>query len=53
MLTQKGRVQRNEDVASWTRRTLHKWQMQEATLTPEVALATSTLNLPHSALPPD
>ncbi|HTU41603.1 MAG TPA: type II toxin-antitoxin system VapC family toxin [Candidatus Aquilonibacter sp.] len=48
MLTRKGRVQLDEDVVSWTRRTLEQWQLQEAPLTNEVALETSTLNLAHS-----
>jgi PIN domain nuclease of toxin-antitoxin system len=48
MLTQKGRVQLDEDVISWARRTLELWQLQEAPLTNEVALESSTLNLAHS-----
>jgi PIN domain nuclease of toxin-antitoxin system len=48
MLTQKGRVQLNEDAVAWTRRTLEQLQLHEAPLTTEVALETSTLNLAHS-----
>lgn len=50
MLTQKGRVQLNEDAVAWTRRTLEQLQLHEAPLTTEVALETSTLNLAHSDL---
>jgi PIN domain nuclease of toxin-antitoxin system len=48
MLTQKGRVELDEDVVSWTTRTVQQWQLQEAPLTVEVALETSRLNLAHS-----
>jgi PIN domain nuclease of toxin-antitoxin system len=48
MLTQKGRVQLNEDTVAWTRRTLEQLQLHEAPLTTEVALETSTLSLVHS-----
>ncbi len=48
MLTQKGRVQLNEDAVAWSRRTLEQLQLHEAPLTTEVALETSTLNLAHS-----
>jgi PIN domain nuclease of toxin-antitoxin system len=48
MLTQKGRVQLNEDAVAWARRTLEQLQLHEAPLTTEVALETSRLNLAHS-----
>jgi PIN domain nuclease of toxin-antitoxin system len=48
MLTQKGRVELNEDVVSWTRRTLEQLQLHEAPVTTEVALETSGLSLAHS-----
>jgi PIN domain nuclease of toxin-antitoxin system len=48
MLIQKGRVQLQEDVVSWTQRALRQWQLREAALTIEVALETSRLNLVHS-----
>jgi PIN domain nuclease of toxin-antitoxin system len=48
MLTQKRRIQLNEDVVTWTRRTLEKLQLHEAPLTTEVALETSVLSLEHS-----
>jgi PIN domain nuclease of toxin-antitoxin system len=48
MLTQKGRVQLNEDAVSWARRTIEVLQLHEAPLTFEVALETSTLSLAHS-----
>ena len=48
MLTQKGRVQLQEDPVSWARRTVERLQMHEAPLTFEVALETSTLSLAHS-----
>ncbi len=48
MLTQKGRIQLNEDAVTWTRRTLEKLQLHEAPLTTEVALETSVLSLQHS-----
>jgi PIN domain nuclease of toxin-antitoxin system len=48
MLTQKGRVQLNEDAVAWTRRTLEQLQLHEAPLTTEVALETSPLGLAHS-----
>ncbi|HTR24918.1 MAG TPA: type II toxin-antitoxin system VapC family toxin [Terriglobales bacterium] len=48
MLTEKGRIELDEDVLPWTRRTMEELRLQEAPLTIEVALATSNLNLPHS-----
>jgi PIN domain nuclease of toxin-antitoxin system len=48
MLTQKGRVELNEDVVAWTRRTLERLQLHEAPLTTEVVLESSTLSLAHS-----
>ena len=48
MLTQKGRVQLNEDAVPWAQRTVKDLQLHEAPLTFEVALETSTLNLIHS-----
>lgn len=48
MLTQKGRVSLEQDVISWTGRTMEAWQLQEAPLTTEVALETSRINLAHS-----
>jgi PIN domain nuclease of toxin-antitoxin system len=48
MLTQKGRVELNEDAVAWTRRTLEQLQLHEAPLTTEVALETSTLSLAYS-----
>lgn len=48
MLTQKGRLQLNEDAVAWSRRTIERLQLQEATLTTDVALETSTLGLAHS-----
>ncbi len=48
MLTQKGRVSLEQDVISWTGRTMEAWQLQEAPLTAEVALETSRINLAHS-----
>lgn len=48
MLTQKGRLQLNEDAVAWSRRTIERLQLQEATLTTDVALETSTLSLAHS-----
>ena len=50
LLTQKGRVALDQDVISWTGRTMQLWQLQEAPLTTEVALETSRLNLAHSDL---
>jgi len=47
-LTQKGRVQLNEDPVLWARRTLEQLQLLEAPLTMEVALLTSTLRIAHS-----
>jgi PIN domain nuclease of toxin-antitoxin system len=47
-LTQKGRVQLNEDTLSWTRRTVEQLQLHEAPLTFDVALETCALNLTHS-----
>src|ERR1700678_3694105 len=48
MLTQRGRVQLNEDAVSWARRTVEQLQLREAPLTFDVALETSALNLTHS-----
>jgi PIN domain nuclease of toxin-antitoxin system len=48
MLTQKGRLRLNEDVASWTRRTIEQLELHEAPLTSEGALETSTLGLLHA-----
>lgn len=48
MLTEKGRIELDEDVLPWTQRTREQLRLQEAPLTTEVALATSDLSLPHS-----
>jgi PIN domain nuclease of toxin-antitoxin system len=48
VLTQKGRVQLNEDPVTWALRTVEQLQLYEAPLTFEVALETSNLKLPHS-----
>jgi PIN domain nuclease of toxin-antitoxin system len=48
MLTQKGRVQLNEDAVAWARRTVGQMQLHEAPLTFDVALETATLCLAHS-----
>jgi PIN domain nuclease of toxin-antitoxin system len=48
MLSQKRRVQLNEDAVLWAQRTMEQLQLLEAPLTMEVALLTSTLGLPHS-----
>lgn len=48
MLSQKGRVQLNEDAVVWARRTMEQLNLNEAPLTFEVALETSTLVLAHS-----
>ena len=48
MLTEKGRIELDEDAVSWTRRTVEQLHLQEAPLTTEVALETSALHLPHS-----
>lgn len=48
MLTQKGRLQLDEDAVSWARRTVEQLQLNEAPLTFEVALESSTLSLAHS-----
>ena len=48
MLTEKGRIELDEDVLLWTHRTREQLRLQEAPLTTEVALATSDLSLPHS-----
>jgi PIN domain nuclease of toxin-antitoxin system len=48
MLTQKRRLELNEDAVAWTRRTLEQLQLHEASLTTEVALETSSLGLAHS-----
>lgn len=47
-LTRKGRVQLDEDAVLWAQRSMQKLQLQEAPLTFEVALETSTLNLAHA-----
>jgi PIN domain nuclease of toxin-antitoxin system len=41
-------VELNEDVVSWSRRTLEQLQLHEAPVTTEVALETSGLSLAHS-----
>ena len=48
MLTEKRRIELDEDAVSWTRRTVEQLQLHEAPLTTEVALETSALRLPHS-----
>jgi PIN domain nuclease of toxin-antitoxin system len=48
MLTQKGRVELNEDAVAWTRRTMDQLHLHEAPLTIEVALEPSTLSLARS-----
>jgi PIN domain nuclease of toxin-antitoxin system len=48
MLTQKGRVRLNDDAVAWARRTIERLQLQEATLTTDVALETSGLRLANS-----
>jgi PIN domain nuclease of toxin-antitoxin system len=48
MLVQKARLQLNEGAAAWAVRTIEQLQLHEATLTTEVALETSKLDLPHS-----
>lgn len=48
MLKEKGRIELDEDVEPWTRRTMEQLRLQEAPLTIEVALETSALSLPHS-----
>lgn len=48
VLTQKGRVQLNEDPVAWAQRTVEQLQLHEAPLTFEVALETSNLKLPRS-----
>jgi PIN domain nuclease of toxin-antitoxin system len=48
MLTQKGRVELNEETVPWTRRTMDQLQLHEAPLTTEVALETFALGLAHS-----
>jgi PIN domain nuclease of toxin-antitoxin system len=48
MLTQKRRVQLNDDAVAWARRTIERLQLQEATLTTDVALETSGLRLANS-----
>jgi PIN domain nuclease of toxin-antitoxin system len=48
VLTQKGRVQLNEEPVAWAQRTVEQLQLHEAPLTFEVALETSNLKLPHS-----
>ena len=48
MLTQKRRVQLNEDPVAWAQQTVEQLSLHEAPLTFEVALETSSLKLPHS-----
>jgi PIN domain nuclease of toxin-antitoxin system len=50
MLTQKGRVQLNDEAVAWARQTIQRLQLQEATLTTDVALETSTLRIANSDL---
>ncbi len=50
MLTQKGRVELNEDAVAWARRSVERIQLIEAPLTFDVALETSTMGLAHSDL---
>ncbi|HEY1657445.1 MAG TPA: type II toxin-antitoxin system VapC family toxin [Candidatus Sulfotelmatobacter sp.] len=48
MLTQKERVELNEDPVSWAKRTIEQLQLLEAPLTYEVAMETSIVGLAHS-----
>jgi PIN domain nuclease of toxin-antitoxin system len=48
MLTQKGRVQLDEDASIWAQRTVEQMQLHEAPITFEVALQTSNLSVAHS-----
>ena len=48
MLTQKRRMELNEDPVAWAQYTIGKLSLHEAPLTFEVALETSALKLPHS-----
>jgi len=48
MLTRKKRVELNEDPVVWSQQTIQQLQLREAPLTFEVALETSTVELPHS-----
>jgi PIN domain nuclease of toxin-antitoxin system len=48
MLTNKGRVQLDEDAVSWSRRTIEQLQLCEAPVTTDVALETAALALPHA-----
>ena len=48
MLTQKGRVELNQDAISWAQSTVEQLCLREATVTFDVALETSTLSLAHS-----
>lgn len=50
MLTDKGRVELDEDAVSWARRTIEQLQLCEAPVTTDVALETPALVLPHSDL---
>ena len=48
MLVQKGRVELDEDVLTWARRSLEQMRLCEAPLTTEVALESGSLNLAHA-----
>ena len=48
MLTDKGRIQLNEDAVSWARRTIERLQLREAPVTTDVALETGEQVLPHA-----
>jgi len=48
MLVEKTRVELNEGAVAWAMRTIEQLQLHEATLTTEVALATSALDILHS-----
>jgi PIN domain nuclease of toxin-antitoxin system len=48
MLVQKARLQLNEGPVAWAVRAMEQLQLHEATLTTEVALETSALDLPNS-----
>jgi PIN domain nuclease of toxin-antitoxin system len=47
LLHRKRRIELDEEVGSWVRKTLGALQVNEAPLTIEVALELSSLNLPH------
>jgi PIN domain nuclease of toxin-antitoxin system len=47
VLLRKGRLTLPNDVASWVAKTIQDLQLIEAPLTVEVALAISSINLPH------